>query len=156
MKKSTKIILEKPYSNDWRLGYLVTNKEPRRNVILFNSHQDRTTVPYARYIYETTTGEYLDKDIIVDHKDDNQMNDVFDNLQLLTTLQNNLKSRNNRNTGQVMVKLECGNCKKIFIRAKKQTHLTIKKRSTYCSKECGGKRSADSKILDIFNTKHKL
>ena len=45
-----KLILEEPYKSIWKHGYIVTNKENRKTVILFNSKEDRTSTQYARYL----------------------------------------------------------------------------------------------------------
>lgn len=49
----TKIKLEHPYSNDWESGYLVTNKENRKTVILYKgingNNRKMSSTQYARY-----------------------------------------------------------------------------------------------------------
>jgi len=54
-----KIQLEYPFNEIWKNGYIVTNKEPRNNVILFNSSKDRSTIPYARYLMAASLIVYI-------------------------------------------------------------------------------------------------
>lgn len=148
-----KIELKEPYKTDWKYDYVVINKEPRRNVILYNSHKSRSTVSYARYLYETSKGYYLDKNLVIDHIDGNPLNDVLDNFQVLTVGDNNIKRFRQTNTTRKMVTLKCGVCGNVFTKPKNNTHLTIKTRkSTYCSKPCSGKHTNPSEILKEFRT----
>lgn len=137
---STKIELEEPFKSLWRLGYLVTNKEPRRNVILFNSHKDRTTISYARYLMSVHLGEFLDESLVVDHVNGDKLDDRIENYQLLTVAENNLKRFQQNAATRAMVEMKCGACGCIFTKPKNQSHLIIKNKNTdYCSKECGYK-----------------
>lgn len=80
----TEIRLEEPYSKDWKKCYLVTNRENRKTVILYNSKTDRSTTQYARYLMTVKLGRYLTKDETVDHIDEDKTNDAIDNLQVLS------------------------------------------------------------------------
>lgn len=83
-----KIELETPYRELYRFGYLVTNKENRKHVILYNSKTDRTTVSYARYLMTVKLGHFISDDLHVDHIDNDKTNDSIDNLQVLTVKEN--------------------------------------------------------------------
>ena len=87
-----KIELQEPYKSIWKCGYIVTNKENRKNVILYNSNNDRSTVSYARYLMSVYLGRFLDKDEEVDHIDNDKTNDSFNNLQILSKIENIRKS----------------------------------------------------------------
>jgi len=151
MYQNGKIELKAPYNDLYRMAYIVTNKEPRRNVILYNSQSDRTTVSLARYLYETHTGVFLERDKVVDHIDGNKLNDVLSNYQVITVKENNVKAREQRGTTQQLVRFECGSCGGEFIKPRSNTHLVIKtKSSTYCSRPCGGKRLKPSVIVEQF------
>ena len=151
MYQNGKIDLKPPYSSLYKMAYIVTNKEPRRNVILYNSHTERTTVSLARYLYETSKGELLSKGMVVDHIDGNKLNDALSNYQVITVKENNVKAREQRGTTQQLVRFECGSCGDEFIKPRNNTHLVIKtKSSTYCSRSCGGKRVKPSVIIEQF------
>ena len=144
------IELEYPYKDLYKHGYLVKNKEPRRNVILYNSKEDRSTISYAKYLTEVYLKSFLDKRYVVDHIDDNQLNDTLENFQLLTIEENNIKGIQNKNSTELLVEFSCGICSNMFIKAKNQTHLIIKsKKSDYCSRSCSSKAS-HSKIKSII------
>lgn len=131
--------LEYPYNQDWNRGYIVTNGENRRNVILYNSHKDRSTTSYARYLYSVKLGRYLLDTEHVDHIDDDKTNDILTNLQLLTLKQNSKKEGNRR--GRLLVEINCPMCKNTFTRRKGQTQLvpSLKGKVSCCSKECRDK-----------------
>lgn len=78
-----KIDLQPPYSEDWRMGYLVTNPEGRRTVILYNSKESRSSTQYARYLCAVKLGRYLSESETVDHIDGDKTNDSIENLQVI-------------------------------------------------------------------------
>jgi hypothetical protein len=125
-----KIPLEYPYSTKWKSGYIVTNTENRKTVILFNSKHDRSSVSYARYLMAVHMGRFLDASEHVDHIDDDKTHDVVSNLQILYQAENNKKA----STGLTMVELVCGCCGIIFTREKRQMHGVRKTIS--CSRKC--------------------
>lgn len=84
--------LEYPYSTKWKKGYIVTNPEGRKTVILYNSQKDRTSTSYARYIMSVHLGRFLTPSEHVDHIDEDKTNDDIDNLQLLTQTENSKKN----------------------------------------------------------------
>lgn len=116
-----KIDVDFPFNKRWRRAYLVTNKEPRKNVILYNSKKDRTTISYARYLMSIHLGRFLKESEIVDHKNENKMDDRLDNFQILTKGQNNSKSK--RFNGLKLSVIECPICKKQFVRRTANTQL---------------------------------
>ena len=98
-----KIELKEPFKSKWKFGYLVVNSENRRNIILYNSPKERTTISYARYLMSVSLGKEIQKELVVDHIDNDQTNDTIENLQLLTLKENNkkaglLKRKNNHGT----------------------------------------------------------
>jgi hypothetical protein len=44
---SALIDLEEPFKSKWQKGYLITQADGRRSVILFNTNEDRSTIAYA-------------------------------------------------------------------------------------------------------------
>lgn len=129
-----KLQLEYPYNNKWRYGYLVTNKENRKMVILFNNSKDRTTTAYARYLLSCKEQRFLKKSEQADHIDGNKTNDSLENLQILSPKNNHNKTFK---VGQTMIKFSCPVCNKNFELTARQSH----KLNPTCSKRCGGIKS---------------
>lgn len=129
-----KIDLKFPFSKDYKSGYLLTNKEPRRLVLLVKHNGTKTSISYARYLYSCKIKQYLDKTVQVDHIDNNKMNDIIENLQLLSFLENNLKSKK----ACLLFNFICPICKKEFVLTKQRAYG---KTNPTCSRSCGGKKS---------------
>lgn len=143
-----KIHLEYPYSEDWSSGYVVINSENRKNVILYNSHGDRSTTSLARYVVSCLLGEYLPSGIEVDHVDNDKTNEKLYNYQLLTREDNTRKQ--NYLQGKNYVKIICPECKTLFYRSKNKSQLIpcLKGKITCCSRSCSGRFSQKSKNMD--------
>lgn len=130
-----KIQTEYPFED--YVGYLVVNKEHRKNVCLVHRiTKDRTTISYARYLVSVKEHRLLTKIEHVDHKDEDKTNDALSNLQILTKVENNAKSRKARNITRKYVSMICPACKEEFDRAQNKTHLGKKGKYTACSKMC--------------------
>lgn len=130
-----KIITEYPYDN--YIGYLVTNKDPRRNICLI--HKDtrhRTTISYARYLMSVKEKRILLPEEHVDHIDGNRLNDDVKNLQILSATNNNIKSIIQNNRTEILVKMICPNCNNVFIKPLRNTYIKKKGYYTTCSKQC--------------------
>lgn len=135
-----KIHLEYPYSLKWRFGYIVTNPEGRKTLILFNNKKDRTSTQYARYLLAVKLKRFLINDECVDHIDGDKTNDSLDNLQLLTTTENNRKSFKKPN-----LELICPICGKKFTRTRTQLRGKLDKaykNLITCSRTCGYKMTS--------------
>ena len=130
-----KITLEYPYAVDWKLGYLQTNGEGRKTVILFNNEQDRSSTAYARYIMSVKLGRYLTSDEEVDHVDGNKFDDSPENLQLLTKEEHRAKTTAERAVPYLKFICEC--CGKDFERV--QSRATSK--TKYCNVSCKNNHS---------------
>ena len=126
-----KIQLEYPYNTRWKNGYIVTNKENRKMVILVNNRKDRTTTAYARYLLSCKEQRFLTNEEQTDHIDNDKTNDSLENLQILSPLQNHNKSLK---VGQTMIKFICPICDKHFELTARQSHRL----NPTCSKKCGG------------------
>ena len=131
--KNTRIELEYPYNKDFKSGYLNINKEPRRVLLLVRNNGTKTSTAYARYLMAVSVGRYLEKTEHVDHKDNNKLNDVIDNLQILTPKENNIKKNEHLNIKETIHKLICPICNEIFYR----TAQRFKNEMQSCSKKCG-------------------
>ena len=142
----TKIKLEYPYSKDWEIGYLVTNKESRKTIILYNgingNNQKRSSTQYARYKLAVHLGRYLTKDETVDHIYNDKTNDDISNLQILSRYDNICKSQK-----KPPLIANCFICGKSF---NVRRNLTVEKRLKYeknelcCSRECGRRKASIS------------
>ncbi len=132
----TKIILKPPY-DIWKNGYLNVNPEGRRTLALYNSHKDRTSTQYARYLMAVRLGRFLTKKEHIDHIDNDKTNDDIDNLQILSLRENNIKTHKKPD-----VELNCPVCKKDFIRTRTQLRgrkHKINDNTICCSRRCGAK-----------------
>lgn len=143
---STKIKLEYPYSEKWKTGYLVTNKENRKTLILFNTNKDRSSTQYARYLISVKLGRFLTNEETVDHIDNDKTNDSLDNLQVLTGKENRQKSSKKPN-----INLICPVCNIKF--SKSLTELRGRKEKAAkgelsCSRSCGNKFANIKKLND--------
>ena len=114
MSSSTKIEIEYPYSTKYKSAYLVVNKDNRRTVILYNSHSDRSSTQYARYLMAVKLGRFLEEHDHIDHKDDDKTNDHIDNLQILTLAQNNIKTHKKPNVELSLSGYDKGEVRKYF------------------------------------------
>lgn len=126
------IILETPYKEKWKQGYLVTNKENRKHVVLFNTNKNRTTTSYARYLMSVKLGYEVPKEFEVDHIDNNKTNDSLDNLQLLSPQANRSKQ-----ASSVIKEIKHGtltayrHCKcELCVQAKRNWYLSYKRLKT--------------------------
>ena len=140
---STKIDLAYPYNEDFKQGYLNTNKESRKIVALVRKDNTKTSTSYARYLISCHLGRYLKKSEHVDHVDNDHTNDTLSNLQILTPLQNNLK----RGIKITYIDLLCPICNKSFRREKRQVQNKINRgKKPTCSRVCGGKKSVQGLV----------
>lgn len=144
---STLIILEYPYNEVWKKGYLNTNKENRKTLTLYNNDSDRSSTQYARYLLAVSLGRFLTEQEHVDHIDNDKTNDSLENLRIVSIQENNLKESKRR--GKALVEVRCPVCKSHFIKRKGLTQLvsSFKGKITYCSRYCANSMK-NSKIDD--------
>jgi len=140
----TKINLDYPYNTIWKHGYLLSNRENRQILILFDSESNRTTTQYARYLLGVKLGRFLTKEETVDHIDNDKTNNDINNLQILSI------SENIRKSSQLPdVTLVCPICQTTFIRTRSQLrgrYDRAKNNLICCSRQCGGKWSHKPKV----------
>lgn len=124
-----------------------------------------TTMAYARYLMSVHLGRRLRSDEQVDHIDGDKTNDVIENLQVLSSEQNLRKQFEEKSSLRKMVQLKCPNpnCRKIFERPRKNTHLAKQGVFTACSRICAGyvraklgrgenfEREIRENVIDQFN-----
>lgn len=162
------IKLEYPFKEVWAKGYIVTNKEPRRQVVLFNSESNRTTISYARYLMSVKLERFLTEDEHVDHIDNDRLNDVIENLQILTKAANNIKATRQRYAGVQKVRIKCPTCKEVFVRRRGLTQVipSLKGKVSCCSKKCRDilltkklskeerDRISESSVVEVFTEEY--
>ena len=134
---SEKIELEYPYNERWKHGYIVTNTENRKNVILYNNNNDRSTTALARYRMAVELGRFLEEYEHVDHIDNDKTNDCIDNLQILSVRENIIKQTNFYG-GSKWLELVCPVCNRTYIRKKGNTFTTPAKYGQLltCGRSC--------------------
>jgi len=134
-----KIDLQEPFKSLWMSGYVVTNTENRRNVVLYNTPNDRSTISYARYLMCVHLGYILSPELEVDHINDDKTDDRLDNLQVLTAEQNRLKREYNYIMNQqVVYGVHCAYCKIPFLLTERDLNAKLAKGVEYpfCSRSC--------------------
>lgn len=134
--ENTKIELEYPYSKDFKAGYLNINKDPRRTLLLVREDGTKTSTAYARYLMSVHLKRYLNRNEQVDHKDDDKLNDVIDNLQILSPKENNIKKNKFHNIEETIYELICPICGTVFYRSAQR----YKGEGQCCSRKCGYKK----------------
>jgi hypothetical protein len=135
--KNTKIDLSFPYSEDYKAGYKNTNKEPRQIVVLVRKDGTKTSTSYARYLMSCSLGRYLTDEEVVDHIDDNKLNDCLSNYQIITTQENNAKGKS-----RTYKTFTCPVCNKEFTKEARNVNFKLKQgKIITCSRSCGGKWS---------------
>lgn len=133
------IELQEPFRSCWNKGYLQQHPSGRRYVVLFNSNEDRTIISYARYLMSVHIGNFIPDGFEVDHKDDDETNDDINNLQILTSLQNQLK-RQMRYAEEIQewYGFHCANCEIPFIITKREVdkRLSSGVEMAFCGRSC--------------------
>ena len=123
-----------PYSDEKNDG--------RQHVVIINDDdKSRRTVSYPKYLMEQKLGRRLDPDLeTVDHKDGNFLNNAFDNLQLLTRVENAVTGKN---APAEMLTFNCIGCGVETTRRAElvRKNLKLGKKGPYCTRECGGAHS---------------
>lgn len=104
-------------------------------------------------IYWQTYGIIPKDDEIIHHKDEDKTNNDPSNLELMKR-KDHVKLHKKR--GRKMVELMCPACNKIFIREKRNTHLSKHGIYTCCSRKCSGAMSHISKENLQKKIKHNV
>lgn len=138
-----KMQLDYPFTEDFKAAYLNINKEPRRVVSLVRKDGSKTSVSYARYLMCCAKRRYLSADEHVDHIDNDKLNDVLDNLQIITQQENNAKNRS-----RTYLTLTCPICKREFTKELKNLNHKLKSgKNPTCSRFCGRKQGLITKNI---------
>jgi len=137
---NTKIELEEPYKSIYKVGYVITNSENRKHIILAKNDGGISSCSYARYLMAVKLGYFISKDFQVDHINNDKTDDRPENLQLLTQKENIAKqTKHYIDNIQKRYTLSCFNCNKEFIITERQLKMRNKSTKTgnfYCSRRC--------------------
>lgn len=132
-----------PYPYEGYRVYKVWHKKMGRHMaILFKSKKDRTTVAWAKYLWETTHRVKLAKGQQVDHCDEDRTNDNLENLQVLTTGDNIRKHRRLKRPPAKIVELTCPVCLTRFNRRFGLTNMVpcnSRNKRMFCTRACMGR-----------------
>jgi len=89
-----------------------------------------------QYIWWLNTGEILTYNDIIHHKDENKINNCFENLEKCSRSEHPLLHPPGYNIGV----FKCPVCDEIFEREERKVkHLMKKNKPALCSRQCGGK-----------------
>ncbi len=116
--------------------YKVFHRKTGRYYACLRSAGRDKTIAWAKYVYETSTGQLVPPGLTVDHVDEDKTNDAFTNLQLLTSLANTPKHAAAR-ASVTRVQFVCPCCAKPFS-VGAGTVRFFPKRRFHCSHRCAG------------------
>jgi hypothetical protein len=117
------------------LVYKIFHRQEGRFYACLVSGERRTTISWAKYVFETTTGKHVPKGMTVDHKDENRINDEFSNLQLLTNEDNVRKNFRLTRPAKFVTKI-CPCCSTPFQVAERNARFWGDRRRFHCSRKC--------------------
>ncbi len=113
-------------------------KDGRSHIIYKDKNYTRTQ-SYPRYIMEEHLGRELDSVEHVDHINNNPSDNRIENLQILSTVENNRKSFLGTSEKALFI---CPTCKiefEMLMRRYRDNNVRQGKAGPYCSKSCAGK-----------------
>lgn len=138
-----KMELKEPFLEDFKAAYVNISTQNRRVTLLVRKDGSKTSMSYARYLMCCKENRFLSKEEHVDHIDNNCMNDVIENLQILSQKENNdKKDLFYKIKLAEEIELVCPICEVSFKRPSRNTkHKLQKGKTPCCSRKCGGKFS---------------
>lgn len=126
-------------------GPYTSKKDVRKRVVFYFDDKSTSTTSYARFIYEQENGKF-DTALTVDHIDEDFANDIIENLQPLTRIENIQKAwQTDKNKPKEWFEGVCQICDIKFIkpmRDVKHNQLKQKKSGPFCSRKCAGTYNA--------------
>ena len=153
--------LEYPYNTKWKRGNIVASPDGRETLCLSGGPSKPSSTQYSRYLLAVHLGRFLEPTEHVDHIDGNRLNNVVENLQILTLAENNIKSNKRPD-----IELTCPVCGQPFKRARaqiktKEQQWRVNHNQMCCSRICAARKAkwtieqklasvANSKVQDVF------
>lgn len=116
-----------------------SRKEDKRKIVVLRLADGKlTTKSYARFLYEQKNGK-ISSDLVVDHIDEDQTRDEYDNFQLLTREENTRKSLAGKAEIREFVCPMCWTKFNKFMRDVRWNQHKRNKAGPFCSKSCAGR-----------------
>lgn len=122
----------------WKIEKIVKKGDYLYAVV--KDHPSATKHGYVlahRIVMENHLGRLLNSNEIVHHKNGDKRDNRISNLEVMLDTEH--KKLHSADKTSKWVRLRCPNCKTIFEREKRNTHLIKGGSSTFCSRECNGK-----------------
>lgn len=119
----------------WKIKKIVSKGD--YNYVHVPDHPKKYVLEH-RIVMENHLGRLLNSNEVVHHKDGNKKNNDISNLEVMDKKEHN---RLHSSIGRKMVELKCPNCRKVFVREQRQTHISKNGQFTACSPSCRGKFS---------------
>lgn len=130
--------LPQPYDYYTRGHIYISKRDNRRMIVLYKSGSDRTLMTYARFLVQIDRYArglpLVPQGYEIDHKDDNKLNDRYDNLDILTKLENVAKQNALRGFRKLV--LTCPMCAKLFTALPERYCQAGKYKILCCSAVC--------------------
>lgn len=121
-------------------GPYTSKQDGRKRVFIRFNDLSGTTKSYARFLYEQRNG-LIDKNLTIDHIDEDRTNDKIPNLQPLTRRENIQKAwREGKHKPKDWFEGICSECGVSFIKANANIKHNLKqgKAGPFCSRNCAG------------------
>jgi len=130
---------EYPYDDYWIYAPIYHQKEGRNYACLVSKsdHNKRTTISYAKYVISIFLKRELEEWEEVDHINENRLDDVLENLSVISSVENRNKYINSR-VYHTMVDMNCPNCGEFFTKNIHDTFISKNGVFTACSRHCAG------------------
>lgn len=134
------------------------NRFTIRGALKGGTPKDRISVNYARYLMEIHLGRFLSLVEHVHHKDGNPLNDVLDNLELISPAKHNTLHFKKYHKFTIPLEMSCACCgKMIYMSVEKLNLMAIqftkrKIHGPFCSGKCSNQVAVNKQQprLDTF------
>lgn len=127
-----------PFTDYTVYGPIYHKQEKRMMVVIVHKQNEkvRSSLSYARYLYQTHHAIKLDQNQHIDHIDNDRLNDTISNLQVLSDKEN--KDKYSSTLIKHTIILTCDRCGEQFERLESQSCKMRGGLHNFCSKQCRG------------------